>query len=136
MTAKGRLKSTDPLRALVKANLMFLVCRVIAADITVRKKKSNNQYLRCETCGQYFRQEVCLFLSLQDTGSAPAGSVVMVRIPGGHHLVVDCLLLHLEDPGEPELHQELQEELPEVRGEVVGDVLDQPVRLRPTLRAA
>ena len=60
----------------------------------------------------------------------------MVRIPCGDHLVVDCLLLHPEDPGEPELHQELEEELPEVGGKEVGDVLDQPVRLWPTLGAA
>ena len=50
--------------------------------------------------------------------------------------MVDCLLLHPEDPGEPELHQELEEELPEVGGKEVGDVLDQPVRLWPTLGAA
>lgn len=60
----------------------------------------------------------------------------MVRITGRHHLVVDGLLLHPEDPGEPELDQELQEELPQVGGEEVGDVLDQPAGLRPTLGAA
>ena len=60
----------------------------------------------------------------------------MMRVPGGHHLVVDCLLLHPEDPGEPELDQVLQEELSQVGGEEVSDILDQPVGLRLTLRAA
>ena len=57
----------------------------------------------------------------------------MVRVPSGHHLVLDCLLLHPENLEEPELDQELQEELPEGGGEEVGDELDQSTSLWVTL---
>ena len=59
----------------------------------------------------------------------------MVRVPSGHHLVLDCLLLHPEDLEEPELDQELQEELPEGGGEEVGDELNQSAGLWLTLGA-
>ena len=56
-----------------------------------------------------------------------------MRIVSGHQLVVDCLLFHLENPGEPELHEELQEQVPQVGGEEVGDVVNEPTGLRYTL---